>query len=360
MLVFFLGKEIFKEEKPAWIASCLYAFEPLSMLYAGMLLSETFFTFVLISGTYGFVKYLKNDGWRYMILSALCFAFLPYVRPVAYFLPVLLLLFLGVHSFQKGLTRKSFYRILTFCLIAGMGIGYWHWRNNQQADYKGFSSVSQFNLYFFQGAAVQAQLQGKGFDDVQKEMGYMNPEIYNSLHPEQKNWPADKVYQFMAMEGIRMIRENPWIYCKIHLKGVFKILFDPGANEWLKLFKLYPEKGGLLSYFNDYGFFKTIVLIFKDKPLLFWLNVSLGFVTTAYLFLAFLGLICGGMHMDGVNLLFLLCLYFVLISAGPQTTARFRHPLMPFITIMAGWGGYILNRCRNGGKFNLDVGKGES
>jgi hypothetical protein len=359
IIVFFLGKEIFKEEKPAWIAAWLYAFEPLSMLYSAKLLTETLFTFVLISGTYGFIKFLKNNSYCCLCLSALCFTFLPYIRPVAYFLPVLFILFLGVHSFQREFTKRSLYKILTFCLIVGAGIGYWHWRNNQQTGYKGFSSVSQFNLYFFQGAAVQAQLHGNGFSDVQKEMGYMNPEIYDSLHPEQKNWPADKVYHFMAEEGMRIIRENPWIYFKIHLKSVFKILLDPGANEWLKLFKLYPENGGLLSYFNDYGFFKTIVLIFKDKPLLFWLNMGLAVVTTSYLLLAFLGLIWGGMRRDGGILLFLICLYFVLISAGPQSTARFRHPIMPFMALMAGWGIHALNRFRNGEKFNMEVGKGK-
>lgn len=348
IMIYLLSKEIFKEEKAAWIVACLYAFEPLSMLYSVKILTETFFTFVLMTGVYAFIKFLKNHENFYLFIFAVYFTFLPYIRPVAYFLPIIFLIFLGLWSFQK----KSFYPLAVFFLIFVVGIGFWHWRNHRQANYDGFSSVSQVNLYFFQGAAVKAQLEHKPFSETQKEMGYLNTGLYNSLHPEQTGWPASKIYGYMGQEGLKLIREYPWIYFKIHMKGVLKVLLDPAANEWLKLFKLYPENGGLLSFFNDNGFLRTFKMILEDKPLLFWLNMGLACVLALYYLAAFLGLIYSKGHGHQICLLLLVVLYFVLMSAGPQSMARFRHPVMPFISLMAGWGVYVFNHRRSQNKLN--------
>ena len=116
-------------------------------------------------------------------------------------------------------------------------------------------------------------------------------------------------------------------------------MFDPGAAELLKLFKLHEEGGGLLGAIHDRGIISINLDLFERDPLFFWSNVVFALYLFAILGFAGVGLARRMVRTrTGVLLLIGVIAYLMAISAGPQSHSRFRHPIMPFLCILAGIG----------------------
>ena len=350
-LVFLLSLEIFSSYRAALIAAWLYAMEPLSVLYTSKLLTETWFATLLLLSVYFLIRHLKlqrteaRPVTKCLFISAAALAGATYVRPVSYFLPIciflgwVLAILLGywtkrVTSVAVKLTSAIGFIIVSMSLIAA-----WQVRNYVETSYSGFSGVQDANFYFYLGAATLASLEGKSYYDVQKSLGYNNDDIYFSTHPDQKTWPQAQVLRFQGEEGRRILLQDPLRYLKIYSKGVFLLVFDPGAVELLKLFKLYEEGGGLLGAIHNRGIISVISDLFERKPLFFWSNVAFALYLFPILGFAVVGLARQMVRTrTGILLLVGVIAYLVAISAGPQSLGRFRHPIMPFLCILAGIG----------------------
>lgn len=152
----------------------------------------------------------------------------------------------------------------------------------------------------------------------------------------------------MRHQGMRILVRRPWTYAGIHVKGMARALLDPGAFDWLKMFKRYPQSGGgLLGSVVDKGVMQTLTELWRERPVLFWINLSLGLVLAAYLLLAAVGAISRGVcRGPGTAALLLVGMYFLAVSGGPQAECRFRHPLVPLLCVFAGVGLLVI-----GGKF---------
>jgi hypothetical protein len=350
-LVFLISLEVFSSYRAARIAAWLYAIEPLSILFTSKLLTETWFTTLLLLSMYFLIRHLKlqrteaGPVTKSLLISAAALAGATYVRPVSYFLPIcifmgwILAILLGywtkrVSSVVVKLTSAIGFVIVSMSLIAA-----WQARNYVQTGYSGFSGVQDANLYFYSGAATLASIEGRSYYAVQESLGLHNPGLYFSKHPEQKTWSEAQVLRFIGEEGRRILLENPLTYFKIHLKGTLLLLFEPGAVEFLRLFKLYEEEGGLLGAIRDRGIISITLDLFERNPLFFWSNVVFALYLFAILGFAGVGLARRTVRArTGVLLLIGVIAYFVAISAGPQTYSRFRHPVMPFFCILAGIG----------------------
>lgn len=350
-LVFLISLEIFSSYRAALIAAWLYAIEPLSVLYTSKLLTETWFATLLLLSMYFLIRHLKlqrtgaGPVTKCLFISAAALAGATYVRPVSYFLPICI--FLGwvlvillahwttrVSSVAVKLTSAIGFVIVSMSLIAA-----WQVRNFVQTGYSGFSGVQDANLYFYLGAATLASIEGKSYYAVQESLGYNNEEIYFSKHPEQKTWPEAKVLRFQGEEGRRILLQDPLTYLKIYSKGTLLLVFDPGAVELLKLYKLYEEGGGLLGAIHDRGIIGVSLDLLERNPLFFWSNVVIALYLFPILGFAVVGLARRTVRTrTGILLLLGVIAYLIAISAGPQSYSRFRHPIMPFLCILAGIG----------------------
>ena len=340
-LVYKISFMLFQEIKIAISSAALYAMEPLSILYSSKILTETVFTFFTILFIYLFFKYLKNDRFYFIILSSLSLAFSIYIRPVSFYLPIYIVLAMLLWKlFNKKNTENYVIPALFICLFTYSITGIWIVRNSSVADYFGISSISDINLYFYQGAAVIAAKKNIDYYKLQDEMGYGDSHVYFQINPDQKAWSDGKRYRFMGREGLKIILKNPITYAKIHFKGIIRILFDPGATEFLKLFKLYPESGGLLGRIVNNGLVNTLFSLFKENPLLIWSNFLIGLLLSFYYCLIIPTVFVEKLRLNSISffVLFIICMYFVLISGGPGSLNRFRHPIMPMICVFCGSG----------------------
>jgi len=340
---------LFGDRGVAAAGALLCAFDPLLIVYASKLLTETLSTCLTAAFVYWLLRYLKDGLPGRLAVSAVALAASVYVRPINYFLPVLVTLGLLVRAVcRRPRARRFFAHAGLFFVLSMAPVGLWQVRNLVETGYGGFSAISDVTLYFYHGAAVLAAESGSSYYEMQREMGYADEEVYLQQHPEQRGWSGAWRYRSMRHQGMRILVRRPWTYAGIHVKGMARALLDPGAFDWLKMFKRYPQSGGgLLGSVVDKGVMQTLTELWRERPVLFWINLSLGLVLAAYLLLAAVGAISRGVcRGPGTAALLLVGMYFLAVSGGPQAECRFRHPLVPLLCVFAGVGLLVI-----GGKF---------
>ncbi len=333
ILIWKITEQLFPNSSaPLW-ATVLYAFEPLSAIYAMKLLSETLFCALFVLFLWFFVCDLESLKFKRVMLAAATLVAATYTRPASLFFPLFLLPVMLL--FPKGISAK--WRITvaaTFCSIFLLGIAPWMIRNEHAAGYPGFSSASDYNLYFYSAAAVEANLHHEAFLRMQRDLGYNDKEQYFRLHPEQRNWPAGKVLKFENIEARHILEDNWATYLPLHIKGMAIVLLDPDATELLRLVRLYPENGGLLGRIFDQGVFRSILWFVHTYPIAIVILILLGIQLVSYYILAAVSISRTDLKIKGLFICTIV--YFTAISGGAVAVARFRHPFMPLLCICAG------------------------
>jgi hypothetical protein len=280
-----------------------------------------------------------SSRWRDAVWAAVALAASAYVRPVSYFLPLLLGALLFVMGLRSGLQRqRRLTQAILFGVTAMVLVGAWQLRNVAVAGFPGFSAIEDINLYFYNGASVLAAEKGLPYYRVQEQMGYLDRQLYLKQHPEQIGWSEAERYRSMGRAGLRILMSHPAEYAFIHLEGMLRTLLDPGAVDYLRLFRLYPVQGGLLGEAVDRGGLATVVSLAQKRPLAFWSTVAFGILLGAYYLLALVGLMSRRFSSGATALLVATAIYFVLISGGPASLSRFRHPVMPIVCLFAAAG----------------------
>ena len=276
-LVYRTADLLFETEGASLLAAALYAVEPLSILYTSIFVTETLFATVVMVSVYYLMKYLRRQSLTDLLASAVAFAASVYVRPVGYFLPVILAVGLSAWVMMTGQhdRRRLMIQISAFVVVSLGLISLWQVRKKLETGYSGFSGISSINLYFDSAASVLAAKQHVPWREMQNRLGYQDNRIYFRRHPEQKAWPLAQRLDFMSHEADRILLGSPFTYARIHFEGILRCTFDPSSTEFLKFFDLYPKRGGLLGVLVDQGAVKTITALFLTRPLVFWSNVVL-------------------------------------------------------------------------------------
>ncbi len=332
-LIWRITSELVPSSKAAWWAVLLYCFEPVGFLYSEKLLTDLFFAAQLLLFAWLTIRFLLKPTVIRLVGSALALGMATYTRPVSLFLGLWLapLFFL----FPRQLSwAQRIPRAIAFVLLFTMTLVPWIVRNDKIAGYAGFSAITDFNLYFYFGAAVKAKLEHKSLSLTQQELGYGSEDVYFRAHPEQRNWPQARVFQFQNAESRRIISQHWLSLWQIYVRGCTVVLLDPAATALLKLLRLYPENGGLLYRAADQGLIPSTLRLLRQYPTAALAVPLLGMQLVLYYVLGLAGL-CRIPREIGA-LFVALVFYFVLISGGPMSEARFRAPIMPLVCIAGG------------------------
>jgi dolichyl-phosphate-mannose-protein mannosyltransferase len=335
---FVIARRLFpNDRRAARIAATLYALEPLSVIYSAILLTETLFTVMIVWGIVLIVAYERGGSARTLACGTVALAASAYVRPASWLLPFALLIVLGARALFAH--RSEVLRTLGLAGAAAAAvIAPWQLRN-RAAGFHGMSAISGEYLYFYDAAALRARRNHTSFEATQTAMGWNNDSLYLALHPEQRSWRPGERFEFMASEGSREVREHIGQYALIHLAGMARVAFDPGAIDALKLYRLYPASGGLLSRILTEGVAKAIAHLLQVNPLAFVLSVVLAMALVAIYGLSLRGLVANRRFLDpAIAVLVITIAYFVVIAGGPAGLNRFRHPAMPFLCVLAAAG----------------------
>ena len=331
----------------AQAAALLCAVEPLSVLYAAKLLSETLFAFAVAAVLWALLTYLATDRWAHLLATAAALVGAAYVRPIGYYLPGLVAAALLVRALVAGGSRRRrLGQWAVLCLAAAAGLGVWHLRNRRVVEYDGFAAIADVNLYFFHAAAIRAALDGDDFYAVQERWGYRDEGVYLAAHPEQRSLSPGQRYAAMRRQGLAALAAHPLTYAGIHLRGLARVVVDPGALEYLRLFGRYPRAGGLLGVAIDRGLAAAAGQLWAQRPLAFAAHALLGLALLAWYALSAVGLVRTRPRSLGLVLVVAVIAYLLVLSGGAVSLSRFRHPIMPPLCVLAGLGWAALKRDR--------------
>jgi len=322
----------------AFCCAVLYAFEPLSIIFASLLITETVFAFFLVLFIYEALPCIEKPTLGRVVAASLAITLAAYVRPIASYVPFVVAAVLVTAALVAHREKWKLPYVALFLAIHLVLLGAWSLRNYRQAGYAGFSSIGDDNMFFYQGAAIISQKTGHSFAAVQSELGLDSDEQYVTRHPEQAQWTKGQKMAFMGRMGRRLVLENKRIYLGIHLRGMEMLMFDPGVINWAKLFKRYPTLGGLRHRIFDKGILAGIGEFRTQYPFTFYSMLLLGALLVTHYVLACMGFAVAWKQAKvAAAMMAALFTYFVVLGAGPTADARFRHPVMPIVCLFAGW-----------------------
>jgi Dolichyl-phosphate-mannose-protein mannosyltransferase len=316
-LVYVTTLLIFEQRTAALVAALLYAIEPLSVSYSSVLLSETLFTALSMLWLCLLMRYFNHqEQIGDLCIAALCLAASVYVRPVACLLPILGAGFLAVRALMDDRSRRPvrLAHAALFLVLTGGPIVLWQARNYTETGYWGFSGngVYTANQYATEVLAIREH------DPLEKAFVSASWDGYFRRHPEQRNWSILLRLDYMKRQTRQILLRYPFTAIRVILFGVALIAVAPGAHIFLLLFKSY------------------------STVLLFVLNVALMLVALSYLVCAGFGLLITWSLQATTLALSSVIVYYFLIQAywAIGGGSRFRHPIMPLLSVLAGVGLY--------------------
>lgn len=332
---------LFEKEKPALVAACIFAFDPMSVFFTSCLLTETLSAFLIILLALSLLKYSCRGLVKHLVAAAFLCSASMFVRPNCYYLPFFLAIAILTYRLIKGTAGKRFMtHILVFLCCAMAPALAWQVRNYLAAGYSGFSTVSAVTLYYYNSVAVLAQQRHISYTDLQR--GMLNLEDYFAQHPEQRSWTEVQRYDYMAKEGFKVIRDNLFSYGVIHLKAMFRFMFDPGIVKYFKLFRYQSANYEFLEAFVGRGFLGTVKMIYYQKRAMFFLYAIAGIFLGSVIFCACTAFLSKSMQFNlPVYLLLIMIAYFWVLT-GIHDCPRFRTPIMPLIAVFSGIGACAL------------------
>jgi hypothetical protein len=348
LLVWRLARAAFRDDRTALGAAWIFAFEPLTILLSVSLMSEPLFLVFVLLSLERVAEFLHQTRLPVLAAGGVWLAAATFVRPVTYYLPVLLAAGLFLVLLQKPGLRWKAPAVLLISTLPWLAA--WQARNWIETGYRGFCSVTETNLYFWNAGSVLAHIEHKELGLVRLELGdpgsiklngqgYLTT-AYLNAHPEQAGWSQGQRLAFMHSEAMRVIRAHPGIHFGECLAAFlvtifdtdersFNALVDPGAPR-------YVPRG-----LRDLNLLHQAITFARAYP---WAAIEKAvfvIVMLALYLLAVWGVFCGRLEKPCLWLLLGTSTYFFAVAGaagGTWTDGRYRLPAMPQICILASAG----------------------
>lgn len=333
LLVKRIADRVFPNRNAGTIAAWLYAVEPLSIIYAVRLMPETLFLLLLLIAIERVLAFQRTGKLAALACAGVFLAAATYVRPVSYYLGFALAIGVAVTAPRRsGLWWKA-PAVLLAALLPWLAA--WQARNYVETGYRGFSSIVEQNLYFFQSAEVTAELQHISLGAEQLKLGYPDEAAYLAIHPEQRGWPYSKRLNFMRAQSVQILRAHPGLYLRTHFAGVGVVAFTPCATELLQLLDAYPAADTMPRRILNEGVAASLMSVISLHPGVTFVMAVLEVFLLLLYFFAFVGCWSEGREKTMTSTLVCIALYFLLISGGAQAVGRYRLPVMPELCVLA-------------------------
>lgn len=339
LLTYQIALVVFERSNVAIVGAIACACEPLTVLYTSKLLSETLFTCLVAAFLYLFARYLCRGGWCDLIGSAMLLAAAIYIRPIALYLPIVLAMLIVAGRWRQSNTcLRLLGQVATFAALA-LGLpAAWIARNEIVAEYGHFSAMGDVNLYFWGAAGVEAARQGQPLADVQRAWGYSSTDTFLERNPEARGWMAAQRYGFFRSEARRILSESPGTTAFVYFDGIRSTLIDPGTQAFREYFRERQTPIAQLAK-GPTSAWTRLRHALATRPHVVALHLSLQIVVLGYLALAVIGCLSEGNWQRFPVVVMLVTLgYLLLLSGGPAGYHRFRLPLVPILSVLAGAG----------------------
>jgi 4-amino-4-deoxy-L-arabinose transferase-like glycosyltransferase len=313
------------------VAAAIVAVDPLLFQSSGTLLTEgpaaLATSLLALTGLQVFTAETTAARIRASFLLGLVLAAATMIRPTTYYLPFLLAPFLLFHMRAWGRARAGA-AVLAFGLPILFVVGGWQLRNQQTVGSWRLSGIEAVNLYCYRAAEVHARATGSTLQAAREELACRSLAGEPACPPgwpcpASREEPVGPYLDRMADEGLRILLRHPAETLRMTLAGLGRLLVGPGTLTLAQYLSIPPH------------------------PLL---TAVLG----AWAITLLAGALIGALIVvrEGTRLrawwafLALVALYIVLVSAGNESYARFRTPVVPVMALFAAAGASRLIAAR--------------
>jgi hypothetical protein len=303
------------------------------LLFAPYILTDGLFYVVFALLMWSLLRELKPDKVNFaktIFLPALLTGCLVMIRPIALFLPLLLIVW-WFYQHQK-LRTIVLGAVLVFALPGG-----WAIRNYATFGTFSMSSMGPNNLLMFNAAGVQAYAEQRDFEVVQREWMVA---ARSNFDWENDHHATRDYMRWCRHEALTIFRAHPQATVRIFTENALSFFLKPPRGYFDLNFNLkstYAPLGALGDQRNLSARF--IALRLETSTIGLILTVTQFLVNVIQLLLATIGFI----HLWKVNrpvfyLLVIGVAYFWFFSLFTQTDARFRLPVVPLLVLASGFG----------------------
>lgn len=332
-LTYVLASRLF--QKPvALMGALIMAINIDSITYDFYYLSETLSTFFTLVALLTWVKGIQEESRGWLMIGALFMGLSVLTRPITQYLPIVLilwLLFMGKQSIRQRLINAGVYAV-TFLLI----LLPWVIRNYSVVGLPTVSTISHYNLLHFNAVSLEAEIRGVSEAQVRREFLALQDQKLEELGLEKTPGNAARV---QSMLGRDIILSHPFLYIYVHLKGDLNS-FLPDTNI-LELLGMITGGKGTLGVLNEKGLIEAIRYYFGDQTWLIGVLLP-GIILVGFIYaMGLIGFfqIIRDRHWLAFVILIVTSAYFLILPGAPSI-ARFRVPILPYLSILASLGTY--------------------
>lgn len=314
----YLNAELLFSKRIAKLAAVISVFEPVSIIYANILYSETLFVILLLVSTYFLIRSLKEESSSSVVLSALFLGLSAYVRSISLYLPAVYALIYLVAS--RLSVRNRIKNAVSVVIIAALIVSPWIVRNYMADRYTGFCAIQDINLYHWRAAGVVSEVEHIPLRTVQDNMDRAVP---SGLSLANK-------YQFFRDKAISIILHHPYAYAIVMLKGSINMLASPERYSVFRLADLKPRFLGFM--WQGHSIEKAVDMLESDPAVISGTVIYQIVFTGLFGLLVLIGIVIAageGFYKELLSLLLIIA-YFVIVSAGPEAEPRFRLSALPY------------------------------
>lgn len=337
-LVFLIGSRLFSR----WVglaAAMLFALSPISIDYSALLWSDTLFTTCLLLAVWRVLEYFHTRRRRDLLASGVLLGVATLVHPRSIVLPLAFVPFIviqlrGWHPVIRRRTRTLVVDSALIMVAFVMVIMPWMVRNYVTFGAVNIASVADFNLLFYNVAAMEAERSGIG---LSAEAANLRQEVAATSNAAPGN-EAQQAAQFREV-ALQKLLAHPIDYLATHFKGVWPVL-APGGRLSQTLFGVasdVPRDAFEVIRSGSVDPVSKVLSVVASHSL-----QESGPVAADAVFLTFIyGLAIWGIWSLRRGpwgwVLLIVVLYLVLIP-GPAGAPRYRVPAMPYMVLLAAVG----------------------
>ena len=333
VILYRLALLITDNKKLALITAILLAVDVNSIVMSNYLMTETLFTFLLLLSVLCFVQFVKSGVASKLFYSGLWLGLAALCRPSGLFIfapaAVVLLLYFNGRGL-KGVKLLVAYAFPFLILIA-----VWVGRNYSIHEKVIFSTTGQFNLCSSHAANLMATQKNIPFFEARTMLWKDIREDWAGGEPKDNQVEYSR---FLAQKSIEIIKDNPYLLVKQQLLAVLELLVKPMRRDIdLQL--------GLKQGYNVLGYKSGVIgrMIQSTSPF----TLVLVVIQLIFAVAAVVGTLLAFYYMFRARQ-YATLLYFLLLTGlmmnmtlPPDTYARFRVPLTPYLLLFGVWGIFL-------------------
>ncbi len=335
-LLYSIVEKLFNASAAFW-AAIFFAIDPITILYTCEMFSETLLVFMLLLALWILLLALDSKSWRLFVLSGLIFGYSALTKPIAIYIFLIVVAIIFVSN-GLSLKQKTFSSI-AFIIGFSIFVLPWMYRNYKAFERFSFCSLPLYNFVFYNipftehdwtGANVN-QIRHKLTNKVRQDGGIISYWDANNA----KQFDNYSIYKQILLD---YVKKNPAKFLITHVKNSFYVYLNVGTKGFMSMLH-YKEVELPQMAAEDLKHNITNIFRYKSKK-----EISLIFIFAAFLGTIYLLSLVGAYTLlkekkyFELLLIVLFMAYFTFLLGANGNAARFRLPIVPFYSALAGQG----------------------